>query len=151
LSHNKSRLHKRIFSLYRSSQKNCNGTDVFIFSDRIEIPQVNLRITYFSMTNIENADEKKISALRVVGLGLVSLGVGAIVGALWKKRHIYTIIDYVDVFNEEQTLVFDFEDNLEEAQQMIYKKMIGSHFEKEQLERAIEQKKTNEDEPDPLK
>ena len=100
--------------------------EVFVFSDRIEIPQVKLRITYFSMTNIENADQKKISALRVVGLGLVSLGVRAIVGALWKKRHIYTIIDYVDVFNEKQTLVFDFEDNLEYAQQIIYKKMNGS-------------------------
>jgi hypothetical protein len=48
-------------------------TEFFIFSDRIEIPQINLRITYFSMTNIENADEKKISALRVVGLGIVFL------------------------------------------------------------------------------
>jgi hypothetical protein len=117
-------------------------TIVFVFSDRIEIPQVNLRITYFSMTNIENADEKKISALRVVGLGLVSLGVGAIVGALWKKRHIYTIIDYVDVLHEEQTLdvlheeqtlVFDFEGKLEEAQQMIYQKMVSSHSQKKQL------------------
>ena len=107
-------------------------TEVFVFSDRIEIPQVNLRITYFSMSNIENADEKKISALRVVGLGLVSLGVGAIVGALWKKRHIYTIIDYVDIFNEEQTLVFDFEGNYEEAQQMIYQKMVSSHYQKKQ-------------------
>jgi len=54
----------------------------------------------------------------------VSLGVGAIIGALWKKRHIYTTIHYVDVFNEEQTLVFDFEGNLELAQQMIRKKLL---------------------------
>ena len=93
------------------------------------------------MTNIENADEKKISALRVVGLGLVSLGVGAIVGALWKKRHIYTIIEYVDIFNEEQRLVFDFEDNLEEAQQIIYKKMVGSHFRRGNLRRQSSKRK----------
>jgi hypothetical protein len=37
------------------------------------------------MTNIENMDEKKMSALRVVGLGLVFLPL-AIVGALWKKK-----------------------------------------------------------------
>jgi hypothetical protein len=39
------------------------------------------------MSNIENADEKKISKLRVVGLGLVFLPL-AIVGTVWKKKRI---------------------------------------------------------------
>ncbi|MFI5423498.1 MAG: hypothetical protein WB587_11495 [Nitrososphaeraceae archaeon] len=47
------------------------------------------------MTNIQNMDEKKISALRVVGLGLVFVPL-AIVGAVWKKKHIYTVIQYND-------------------------------------------------------
>ena len=47
------------------------------------------------MKNIENMDEKKISALRVVVLGLVFLPL-AIVGAMPKKRMTYRVIQYND-------------------------------------------------------
>lgn len=99
-------------------------TNVFVFSDRIELENPRLRIAFNSMSNIENADEKKVSALRVVGLGLVFLPL-AIVGAVWKKKHIYTVIEYTDALNEEQTLVFDFGGKLEEAQQMMYNEMLA--------------------------
>jgi ribosomal protein L40E len=100
------------------------------FPDRLEIEKLALIIPYSSITNIENADEKKISALRVVALGLVFLPL-AIVGAVWKKKHIYTILEYTDRLNETQTLIFDFKDDIEKAQGMIYKKMIEYRTQKE--------------------
>jgi len=72
------------------------------------------------MTNIENMDEKKMSALRVVGLGLVFLPL-AIVGALWKKKKIYTVIEYNDGV-DTQSLVLDFEKNLEKKQPFFIKR-----------------------------
>ncbi len=49
-------------------------TKISVYSDRIDIEKpLNLNIPYSKITKIENMDEKKISALRVVGLGLVFL------------------------------------------------------------------------------
>jgi hypothetical protein len=59
-------------------------TGVYVYNDRIELFNPELVIPYSVILKIENMDEKKISALRVVGLGLVALPL-AIVGALWKK------------------------------------------------------------------
>lgn len=67
-------------------------------------------------------DEQKISALRVVGLGLVFLPL-AIVGAMWKKKHLYTVIQYKDEL-DNQTIVVDFEEYIDEAQPLIYHKML---------------------------
>jgi len=92
-------------------------TKLYVFSDRIEVGGL-FRILYTHMTNIENVDEKRLSALRVVGLGLV--------GALWKKKHIYTIIQYMDGYNEEQRLILDFGGRILEAQQIIYDRMLAS-------------------------
>lgn len=117
---------------------NSRGVKVSIYSDLVEIPQINVRLTYFSMTNIENKKGEKSSALWKGGLRLhlrlISLRTaGAIVSTLWKKRGIYTVIHYVGISKEEQTLVFDFKDNLEKAQQMIYTKMTASrHFRTQQ-------------------
>ena len=72
------------------------------------------------MTNIQNMDEKKISALRVVGLGLVFVPL-AIVGAVWKKKHIYTVIQYNDA---ELTVVLDFGRLIDKLQPFIYRKML---------------------------
>ena len=98
---------------------------VWILDDMLEVGGLGLQVPYSSLTNIENADEKKIKALRVVVLGLVFLPL-AIVGALWKKKYIYTILEYVDEMNERQTLVFDFGKNLDKAQATIYRMMIES-------------------------
>jgi hypothetical protein len=96
-------------------------TKVLIYKDRIHIERLNLQVKYSSMTNIENADEKKISALRVVLLGVI--------GALWKKKHIYSVIQYNDVLGEHQTLVFDFDHDIDKAQPAIYQKMLESRLE----------------------
>lgn len=53
---------------------------IYLYYDRIQLENPDLVIPYQSITNIENMDEKKISALRVVALGII--------GALWKKKHI---------------------------------------------------------------
>jgi hypothetical protein len=46
-----------------------------------------------------------------------------IVGGLWKKKHVYTVIRYKDEFGEK-TVVIDFGKDVEEAQPLIYHKML---------------------------
>jgi hypothetical protein len=102
------------------------NTRIYIYSDRIEIGQRQynpiIKIPYSNMTNIQNMDEKKISALRVVGLGLVFVPL-AIVGAVWKKKHIYTVIQYDDETGE-LTIVLDFGRFIDKLQPFIYRKML---------------------------
>lgn len=102
------------------------NTMIFVYDDRMEIgpsqEKTVLAIPYSDMISMENMDEKKISAERVVGLGLVFVPL-AIVGAVWKKRHIYTVIRYKEEL-DEQTIVLDFEGNIEKFQPFIYRKML---------------------------
>lgn len=109
--------HKR----YPEPTKNLTKLDVF--SDRIEVGM--LRVPYTSINDIENVEKSKISASRVVGLSLISFDL-ATVGALWKKDHIYTIMQYTDGFNDEQALIFDFRQCLAQAQRAIYDRIISS-------------------------
>ena len=84
------------------------------------------------MNDIENLDEMKISASRVVGLSLISFEL-ATVGALWKKNHIYTVIQYTDGFHDEHALVFDFGKDMEDIQRILYDKMMSSRLERNRL------------------
>ena len=97
-----------------------------MFSDRIEVEALHIRIPYTWITDIENADEKKISARRMFLVGLYSFA--------WKKKDLYTIIEYLDGFNQKQTLIFDFGKKIQEAQQKIYDRMLAFRFAKERLE-----------------
>jgi hypothetical protein len=108
-------------------------TRVYVFTDRIEVNELNLRVPYTSMTNIENADEKKITAKRMFWVGMYAFA--------WRKKDIFTIIEYIDGFKQKQILVFDFRKKIEEAQQMIYDRMLASQFAKERL---LESKKLEE-------
>jgi len=74
------------------------------------------------MQNIENTIEKKISALRVIVLGLILVPL-TIVGALWKKNHIYTIIRFRGYFDDKM-IVLDFDENIDSAQSVIYRRML---------------------------
>jgi hypothetical protein len=96
---------------------------VYVYNDRIELENPNLVIPYRFMDNIENMDEKRISAKRVVALGLVAFPL-AIVGALWKKNHIYTVIQYKDQV-DQRTIILDFDENVEHVQRWIYRRMIS--------------------------
>lgn len=101
---------------------------IIVFPDRLEIEKLFLTISFSKMTNIENMDDKKISALRVVVLGLIFLPL-AIVGALWKKKKLYTVIEYNDGIDDQQ-MVFDFDKNVETMQPLIYHKMLQSRLQK---------------------
>ncbi|MGA9745331.1 MAG: hypothetical protein WBQ16_11995 [Nitrososphaeraceae archaeon] len=102
------------------------NTMIFVYDDRIELGAKQetpaLTIPYAKIKNIENMGEQKISAERVIGLGLVFVPL-AIVGAVWKKRHIYTVIRYKDEL-DDQTVVLDFEDNIDKFQPFIYRKVM---------------------------
>jgi hypothetical protein len=97
-------------------------TKMHFYYDRVEIDNPKLVVPYRNMQNIENTNEKKISALRVIVLGLIFVPL-AIVGALWKKNHIYTIIRFRDYF-DDQMIVLDFDQNIDSAQSVIYKQML---------------------------
>lgn len=97
-------------------------TKMHFYYDRVEIDNPKLVVPYRHMQNIENTNEKKISALRVIVLGLIFVPL-AIVGALWKKDHIYTIIRFRDYF-DDQMIVLDFDQNINSAQSVIYKRML---------------------------
>lgn len=92
---------------------------MFVYSDRIDIgsnkEKTGISVPYSDIINIENMDENKIAAERVVMFGII--------GALWKKRHIYTVIRYKEEL-DEQTIVLDLEDNIEILQPYIYRKML---------------------------
>lgn len=96
---------------------------IFLYNERLELDwdkgqdEPSMVIPYKSMTNIENLDDQKISALRVIGFGVI--------GALWKQQHRYTAIQYKDETGEKN-IVLDFGKYIEEAQPLIYQKMIDA-------------------------
>ena len=113
--------------MYRGGHKaypSPTATRMHFYEDRIVIDNPKLVIPYRSMKDIENIQEKRISALRVIVLGLIFLPL-AIAGALWKKNHIYTVIRFRD--EDDQMIVVDFEQNVDSGQSIIYKKMLDFH------------------------
>lgn len=99
-----------------------SSTTMHFYEDRIEVDSPKLVIPYRSLKNIENMTEKRISILRVVALGLIFVPL-AIVGALWKKNHIYTINRFSDN-SDDQMIIADFDKNLVSAQSVIYNRML---------------------------
>ena len=97
---------------------------LILYEDRIEIENPDLVVPFKSITAIENMDEKKISAKRVVGLGLVFVPL-AIVGAMWKRNHIYTVIQFKDN-NRPKAIIMDLDKRVSELQGWIYRKMLSS-------------------------
>jgi len=79
----------------------------------LEIPELNLNIRYDNIKKIENTTKDKMSAGRVLLLGVV--------GALWKKEQILTVLT-VQNGATSQDLVFKF-DNVEDAQVAIYNRI----------------------------
>jgi hypothetical protein len=99
-----------------------SNTKIYFYYDRVEIDNPKVVIPYRQMQNIENTNEGKISALRVIVLGLIFVPL-AIVGALWKKNHIYTVIRFRDYF-DDQMIVLDFDQDIDSAQSVIYRRML---------------------------
>ena len=94
------------------------NVEVTLLSEKIKVSGIDFDITYSTITNVENVDEKKIELKRIVLLGIA--------GALWKKKLLYTVIDYVDELDQKQSVLFDFAKNIEEVQQLIYNKTLNN-------------------------
>jgi hypothetical protein len=79
------------------------------------------------MTDLQNVDAgNKVDLDRVIGLSLVSAGVGTLVGLLWKRHRVVTIIKYTDD-DVPQVIALDFRANLKYAQPLIDKKFREVH------------------------
>jgi len=94
------------------------NVEVTLLSEEIKVSGIDFDITYSTITNVENVDDKKIELKRIVLLGIA--------GALWKKKLLYTVIDYVDELDQKQSVLFDFAKNIEEVQQLIYNKTLNN-------------------------
>jgi hypothetical protein len=104
------------------------GSYVYLFEDKIvvELLKSKIRITipYRNMTDLQNVDAgNKVDLDRVVGLSLASLGVGTLIGLLWKRHHIVSIIKYIDDDHASQIIALDFLGNTQYAQPIIDRKL----------------------------
>ena len=59
----------------------------------------------------------------VIGLGLMTAGVGSVVGLLWKRHAIVTVIKYNDNNSEPQNIALDFMANTKYARPIIDRKL----------------------------
>src|SRR5262249_2934279 len=92
-------------------------TEILFFEDRFVLDTPRLIIYYSSIKDIINSNEMKREAERLVyGLILLPLALSY----LWKKNHIYTIIQYDDG-NDIQNIVIDFDNDVNYVQALIYK------------------------------
>jgi hypothetical protein len=101
--------------------------DVRMFTNGIEIEfgrihKNKIVIYYNTISNVTNMDEKRITKARVIGLGLTV--VGLIPALLWKKRFLYTVIEYKDEVGIEHAVVIDFHRQAQKAQQVLYQNMV---------------------------
>jgi hypothetical protein len=89
-----------------------------LYPNNLFIDEMELPIPYKNIKRLENMTKDKITAARVVFLGIA--------GALWKKEQLYTVIKYKDAKSKSDlSLVFKF-DKIKEVQPMIYQKMVES-------------------------
>lgn len=89
------------------------GVKVKLSQARLEIPELRLSVPYGNIKKIENTTREKMSAGRVILLGVI--------GALWKKEQVLTVLTIQDGATP-QDLVFKFDD-VEEAQVAIYNRI----------------------------
>ena len=105
------------------------GAYVRINEDRIDIEILKSKfqtaIPYKNMTDVENIDAgNKVDLERIIGLGVLTAGIGSIVALFWKRHHIITVIKYTDNASVLQVMAIDFLADTKYAQPIIYKKML---------------------------
>jgi hypothetical protein len=93
-------------------------TNVLVFHDRIVLDKLDLDIHFRSITNIENSDAERLTKTRM-------LLTPFFIGFFWKKRYLYTIIDYHDGM-DDQTVILDLHRAVEKAQSIFYQRMLAS-------------------------
>jgi hypothetical protein len=97
-------------------------TDVYVYHNRVEIEKLGIVILIRDIKHIANEDEEKIRKRRIVALGLIFLPL-AILGAVWRKKFTYTVIEYRDPLGEQE-IVIDFGKHMKEAQPYIYQQLL---------------------------
>ena len=89
------------------------GTYLHIYEDKVVIELLKSKskttIPFKNMTDIQNVDAgNKVDLERVIGLGVMTAGIGSIVGYFWKRQAIITVIKYSDDDSKPQTIALDF-------------------------------------------
>ena len=79
---------------------------------------MELSIPYRSIKRIENMTKDKITATRVIFLGIA--------GALWKKEQLYMVLTYRDKAAGNNLSVVFKVDQIEKAQPLIYQRMLNA-------------------------
>lgn len=106
----------------------CN---VYLYIDNMDIEfdsrknKNHIIIPYSKISDFQNEDDEKIRKRRIVALGLIFLPL-AILGAVWKKKVRYTVIEYTDKLGMQETVIVDFGKHVERAQQSIYDKITNA-------------------------
>jgi hypothetical protein len=93
-------------------------TDLLIFHDRIILNKLDLDIPFRSISNIENSDAERLTKTRM-------LLTPFFLGFFWKKKYLYTVIDYHDGI-DNQSVVLDLHRAVEKAQGILYQRMLSS-------------------------
>jgi hypothetical protein len=93
-------------------------TEIWVYNDRIFLKKLELEIPFISMKNIENTDAERLTKTRMI---LVPF----FLGFFWKKKYLYTVIDYNDGLSD-QSIVLDLHRGVEKVQQIIYRRMMLS-------------------------
>lgn len=105
-------------------QKSC---EIFFYGHRFDIVVgigAGISVEYSKIKNLTNSNEMKRETDRLAaGLLFAPLALAY----LWKKNHVYTIIEYDDEA-DTQKIVLDFEQSANYAQGLIYTKMLESRL-----------------------
>ena len=121
--------------MYPKPQK----SDIYFYEDRFVLGDLSLNIPYSKIRDIANSNEMKRDAERLV-YGVIALPLA--LSYLWKKNHIYTIVEYDDGL-DVQKIVIDFERNVNYAQALIYKKMLEYRKSKDSPKVELEPSKSD--------
>jgi hypothetical protein len=100
------------------------STYVHIYEDKVVVELLKSKsktaIPYKNMTDIQNVDAgNKVDLERVIGLGVMTAGIGSIVGYFRKRQAIITVIKYSDDESKPQTIALDFIHDTKYAQPII--------------------------------
>jgi hypothetical protein len=116
-------------------------TWIFFYEDRLFIDAYNLTVYYSKIKDVFNTSEKRRHAERLA-LGLVILPLA--LTYLWKKNHIYTILEYEDG-HDTQRIVIDFMNKVDHFQSLIYSKMLEFRNKDSQEPRQLPDNKAQTD------
>ncbi len=97
-------------------------SEIFFYEDRFELEPYHISVQYSKIKDIANSNDMKRDTERLWA-GLIFPPVA--LAYLWKKNHIYLIIEYDDGL-DTQKIVLDFEKGANYAQSTIYKIMLDS-------------------------